>query len=424
VARIAFLLAVLCGVLFCVAGYAGLLPPSAVPYSLSQLDIPAIGARVKAALSPQKPTTARATGGPVRVSVGTVKVEDVPIYLSGIGTVQAYNTVSVKTRVDGQIVKILFEEGQDVNEGDPLAIIDPRPYEAQLHQQEAMRLKDQAQLDGAVLDLNRYENLVKTSAISRQQLDQQRATVEQLRAQLENDAAQIEFARTQVAYTTIRAPINGRAGIRQVDQGNIVRFADNSVIVVLTQLKPISVVFTLASSLVAQGRMTLGKVKVPVVAYASDNTTELDRGTIDLVDNQVDQTTGTIKLKASFSNTQLRLWPGNFVNGRLMVDTRHQGLTVPSEAVRHGPGSDFVWVVRSDKTVEFRRVEIVGQAPNGRTLLTRGVNRGEQVVTEGHFLLDNSARVEIPESVTTSEGSQPVAADFGKGMKQPQRVQQ
>jgi multidrug efflux system membrane fusion protein len=206
-----------------------------------------------------------------------------------------------------------------------------------------------------LLDLTRYENLAKTSAVSRQQLDQQRALVEQLRAQLGNDDAQIEFARTQVDYSTIRAPISGRAGIRQVDQGNIVRFADNAVIVVLTQLKPISVVFTLASSQVAQGRMTLGKAKVPVVADAADNTTELDRGTIHFVDNQVDQTTGTIKLKASFPNSQLRLWPGNFVNGRLMVDTRHQGLTVPSEAVRHGPGTDFVWVVRSDKTAALSR---------------------------------------------------------------------
>jgi multidrug efflux system membrane fusion protein len=335
--------------------------------------------------------------------------------------VQAYNTVSVKTRVDGQIEKILFEEGQDVNEGDGLAIIDPRPYEAQLRQQEATRLKDQAQLDGALLDLNRYENLVKTSAISRQQVDQQRAQVEQLRAQLDNDTAQIEFARTQVAYTTIRAPISGRAGIRQVDRGNIVRFADNSVIVVLTQLKPISVVFTIASSLVAQGRMTLGKVRIPVVAYAADNVTELDRGTIDLVDNQVDPTTGTIKLKGSFPNAQLRLWPGNFVNGRLMVETRRQGLTVPLEAVRHGPGTDFVWMVRGDKTVEFRSVEVVGPAPNGRTLLLRGVNRGEQVVTEGHFMLDNGTRVEIPEPVATSEGGQPAVADFGK--RQPQRLQ-
>jgi membrane fusion protein, multidrug efflux system len=358
------------------------------------LDPGAIRSRVFAAT--QAPAPRRKADEPVRVKVASVGTEDVPIYLTAIGTVQAYNTVNVKTRVDGEIVRILFREGQDVNEGDTLAVIDPRPYEAQLRQQEAMRAKDQAQLEGATLDLRRYESLQKTNAVSHQQVDQQRALVEQYRAQVQNDEAQIAYARTQVEYTTIRAPIGGRTGIRLVDKGNILHAADNVSIVVVAQLRPISVIFTLPADSVFQARMTMGDARPPVVAYAADDKTELDRGTIDLVDNQVDQTTGTIKLKASFPNRELRLWPGDFVNGRITVDTRRQGLTVPSAAVRHGPRGDFVWVVRADDTVESRPVG-AGQAFNGRTLLTRGVKRGERVVTDGHFLLDNASPVQVIE---------------------------
>jgi multidrug efflux system membrane fusion protein len=341
------------------------------------------------------PTQPRSAERPVRVSVAAVQAEDVPISLAAIGTVQAYNTVSVKTRVDGEITKILFEEGQDVNAGDPLAIIDPRPFAAQLHQQEAMRRNHQAQLDQAIIDLERYEKLVrKDFAVSQQQVDQQRALVEQDRALIENDEAQIEYAKTQLDYTTIRAPISARVGIRLVDQGNILHAADNVAIVVLTQLKPISVVFTLASAQVAQARMTLGRARAPVIAFAADFTTELERGTIDLVDNQVDQTTGTIKLKASFPNNELRLWPGNFVNGRIIVDIHRQGLTVPSAALRHSPRGDYVWVVRADKTVQPRGVG-AGQVANDRMLITHGLRRGEQVVTDGYFLLEDGRSIEI-----------------------------
>jgi multidrug efflux system membrane fusion protein len=340
------------------------------------------------------PTNSRRAETGVRVKVASARLEDVPIYLSTIGTVQAYNTASLKTRVDGEITQILFQEGQDVKSGDPLIIIDRRPYEAQLHQQEAMRLKDQAQLDQAVLDLRRYEALVKTKATTQQQLDQQRYLVEQLRAQVESDIAQIDYARAQLDYTTIKAPFSGRIGVRLVDLGNIVYFKDNTTIAVLTQLQPISVIFTLASNLAAQNRLTLGRVRVPVIAYGPDFSTELDRGSIDLLDNQVDQTTGTIKLKASFPNAALRLWPGNFINGRLIVDTRQHGVTIPSAAVRFGPRGNFVWVVRPDRTVELRTVAVV-QAFNGRTLVSRGLASGDEVVTEGHFLLENGKAVEI-----------------------------
>src|SRR6266700_4792577 len=235
-------------------------------------------------------------GPPVPVKVAVVLAEDVPIYLSGIGTVQAYNTVNVQSRIDGEIMQIAFEEGQDVKQGDVLAIIDPRPLQAQLEQQIAIRKKDQALLDGAILDMKRYDTLILKDFATRQQVDQQHALVDQYRAQVVNDDAQIDYARNQLNYTTIRAPIGGRVGIRQVDQGNFVRAGDRATIVTITQLKPISVVFTLAAAAVGQTKLTLGQVNAPVTALGTDNTSELDRGVINLVDNQVDQTTGTIKL--------------------------------------------------------------------------------------------------------------------------------
>ena len=372
-------------------------------------DLPAIRS-VAAALSittPSAPPT-RDTGGPVSVTAAPVRVEEVPIYLSAIGTVQAYNTVGLKTRVDGEIINVLFEEGQDVNADDVLVIIDPRPLAAQLRQQEAALLKDKAQLEGAILDLQRYESLVLKKNVTQQQVDQQRALVEQYRAQVQSDEAQVEYAKTQLEYTTIRAPISGRTGIRQVDQGNIIRATDNTTIVVLTQLRPISVVFTIAATAAAQSRLTPGRVNLAVTAHGPDGVAQLDRGKVELVDNQVDPTTGTIKLKASFPNTELRLWPGNFVNGRIVVDTR-QGLTVPSVAVRRGPRGDFVWTVRQDKTVEAKGVQVV-QAFGGRTLIERGVTRGDQVVTDGYFRLENGTRVEISQGAPAAPGAGAVTA--------------
>jgi multidrug efflux system membrane fusion protein len=331
---------------------------------------------------------------PVPVSLAAARIEDVPIYLSGIGAVQAYNTVSVRSRVDGEITQILFQEGQDVKVGDPLAVIDPRPFAAQLHQAEATRIKDEAQLAGAVLDLKRYEELVKHNYASQQQVDQQRALVDQNRAQIDSDAAQIDYARTQLGYTTIRSPIEGRVGIRQVDLGNFVHATDTNPIVVITQLRPISVVFTLAANAVTDSGLTLGKVAAPVTALAADNATPLDQGTIQLVDNQVDPATGTIKLKASFPNADLKLWPGNFVNGRITVDIRKDGVTIPAAALRHGPRGDFVWLIKPNLTAEFRGVT-AGPGVSGRFLIEKGVAAGDEVVTDGHFRLEGGSRVEI-----------------------------
>jgi membrane fusion protein, multidrug efflux system len=336
-------------------------------------------------------------GAPVPVKVAAALVEDVPIYLSGIGTVQAYNTVNVQSRIDGEITEIRFQEGQDVHQSDVLAIVDPRPLQAQLEQQIATRQKDQALLDGAVLDMKRYDTLVLKDFATRQQVDQQHALVDQYKAQVANDEAQIDYARNQLDYTTIRAPISGRVGIRQVDQGNFVRASDRATIVTITQLKPISVVFTLAAVAVGQTHLTLGQVNATVAALGPDNTTELDRGVVNLVDNQVDQTTGTIKLKATFPNTALKLWPGNFVDGRITVDIRRNAVTVPAVAVRHGPRGDFVWVAKADRTAAYRGV-VVGQVFGGRSLIERGLTKGEQVVIEGYYRLENGSRIEIEQA--------------------------
>ena len=351
---------------------------------------------------------------PVPVKVAAATVEDVPIYLSGIGTIQAFNTVNVQSRVDGEITEILFAEGQDVKQGDALAIIDPRPLQAQLEQQIAIRQKDQALLAGAIVDMDRYDGLIQKSfAVTRQVVDQQHALVDQYKAQVKNDDAQIDYARTQLGYTTIRAPISGRLGIRQVDQGNFLRAITPTTIVTITQLQPISVIFTLAASAVGQTRLGLGQVDAPVAALGPDNTTELDHGVITLVDNQVDQTTGTIKLKASFPNLALKLWPGNFANGRITVDIRKNAVTVPSISVRHGPRGDFVWVAKSDQTAAYRAV-VVGQVFGGRSLIDRGLAKGEQVVTEGYYRLENGSRIEIEKPPSkTSPSVQSLSSEPG-----------
>jgi multidrug efflux system membrane fusion protein len=340
-------------------------------------------------------TIDRQSSTPVAVKVAVARAEDVPIYLTGIGTIQAYNTVNVQSRVDGEIVQILFQEGQDVKQGDVLAVVDPRPFQAQLDQQIANRQKDQALLDGAIVDMDRYDSLIqKAIAVTRQLVDQQHALVDQYRAQVKNDDAQIEYARTQFGYTSIRAPISGRLGIRQVDQGNFLRATTPTTIVTITQLQPISIIFTLSAAAVGQTRLSLGQVEAPVVALAANTTTELDKGIITLVDNQVDQATGTIKLKASFPNLALKLWPGNFANGRITVDLRRNAVTIPSIAMRHGPRGDFVWIAKPDNTAAFRPV-IVGQIFDGSALIDRGLTKGERVVTEGYYRLENGARIAI-----------------------------
>jgi membrane fusion protein, multidrug efflux system len=377
------------------AGVVLLSATAAATYYLQAWPAPLLLAALQSITPAAPPPAAPRPAAPVPVKVAAAEAEDVPIYLTGIGTIQAYNTVNVQSRVDGEIIEIKFAEGQDVKQGDVLAVIDSRPLQAQLEQQIAMQQKDQALLDGAIVDMDRYDLLIqKGGAVSRQVVDQQHALVSQYKAQVKNDEAQIDYARTQLGYTTIRAPITGRLGIRQVDQGNFVHAVNPATIVTITQLRPISVIFTLSAVAVGQTHLSLGQVDAPVIALGTDNTTELDRGAINLVDNQVDQTTGTIKLKATFPNQALKLWPGNFVNGRITVDTRHMAVTVPSIAVRHGPRGDFVWLAKPDQTAAVRGVG-VGQVYGGRTLIDRGLAKGDQVVTEGYYRLENGSRIEI-----------------------------
>jgi multidrug efflux system membrane fusion protein len=351
----------------------------------------------------------RRPGTPVPVKVAAVLVEDVPIYLSGIGTVQAYNTVNVQSRIDGEVIEIHFQEGQDVKQGDVLAVIDPKPLQAQLEQQIAIRQKDQALLDGAVLDMKRYDTLVLKDFATRQQVDQQHALVDQYRAQVINDEAQIDYARNQLSYTTIRAPIGGRVGIRQLDRGNFVRASDRATIVTITQLQPISVVFTLAAVAVGQTRLSLGQVSAPAVALGPDNTSELDRGAINLVDNQVDQTTGTIKLKATFPNPENRLWPGAFVGVQVQVDTAKDAIVLPPAAVQRGPRSTFVYVVNPDSSTTRRNVK-VGHEDAQASIITEGVKIGEKVVIDGASRLNDGSKVTVV---------QPGAAEGSPAADQP-----
>ncbi len=340
------------------------------------------------------PATETTSTPPAAVRVAVVQQEAVPIDLTCIGTVQAYNMVSVTSRVDGQIAQVLFAEGQDMTQGEPIVIIDQRPFQALLDQQLATLQKDKALLAGALLDMQRYDTLVVKNFATQQQVDQQHALVDQYRAQTMNDQAQIDYARTQLDYATIRAPISGRVGIRQIDQGNFLHASDSKPIVVITQLQPISVIFTLAAAALEKTKLTPGHVAMPVAALEQDDHTVLDRGTIDVVDNQVDQSTGTIKLRASFPNADFKLWPGNFVNGRITVDTRPSGLTIPATALRHGPRGDLVWVVKSDNTVTSVSVTAI-QTENGRVLVEGHLSKGQRVVTSGHYRLENGSKVEI-----------------------------
>ena len=329
---------------------------------------------------------------PVETAVATRA--DVPVHLEGLGTVQAFNTVKVTARVDGQIEKVGFVEGQTVKQGDVLLQIDPRPYRAALEQALAAKDKDAAQLANAERDLDRYEMLAPQDLVSQQTLDAQRALVAQIEAQLKGDEATIESARTQLDYTTITAPIRARTGIRLVDPGNIVHAADSTGIVVLTQMQPISVIFTLPEDDLSAVNTALSQGPVTVVALSRDSKQELDRGSVALVDNQIDQATGTIRLKATFPNRHRVLWPGQFVNVRALLKTEHDVLTIPSAAVQRGRDGVFTYVVRPDSTVEMRPITI-GRESETSVVVKSGLEDGARVVTSNQYRLQPNTRVRV-----------------------------
>jgi multidrug efflux system membrane fusion protein len=328
----------------------------------------------------------------IAVDVATVEARDVPIYAQGLGTVQAFFTVQVTARVDGQIEKIGFAEGQDVRKGALLAQIDARPFEAALGIAIATRDKDKAQLANAHLDLERYLLLAPEDLASKQTVDTQRALIGQLTAQVKGDEAAINSARTQLDYTSIRSPIDGRTGIRLVDPGNIVHAADSTGIVVVTQVEPISVIFSLPEESFAQVSAALRRGAVEATALSRDRNEELDRGTLALIDNQIDQTTGTLRLKATLPNGQRRLWPGQFVNMRVLTQVQHQVLTIPASALERGPDGLFTYLVKSDSTVVVAPLT-TGVENNGFVVVETGLKAGDTVVTSNQYRVQPGGRV-------------------------------
>ncbi len=334
-----------------------------------------------------------AAGGepPSPVLVGQSRIADIPVMLEGVGTVKALNTVTVKSLVEGKILKFNFAEGQFVKKGDVLAEIDPTPYQASLDQVVARKLVDETQLFNAQKDLERY-NKVSAGVVAQKTIDTQEALVRQLKAQVAADAASVASAQTVLDYTKVIAPISGRTGIRLVDEGNVVRTADQAGIVVLTQLQPVNVIFTLPQQQLPQVARAMAAGAVAAEAMDSDNKIILDSGTVTVVDNQVDQTTGTIKLKAEFPNARLQLWPGQFVNQRLLVDTLKQVVVVPTPAVQRGPSGNYVFVVLADNRVAQRAIT-TGLQTDAQSVVLTGLGAGERVVTTGFSRLQDGGRV-------------------------------
>ncbi len=346
--------------------------------------------------SASKMTAAPAAPPPVPVVAGTVDRHDVPIYLTGVGTVIAYNTDIVRSQIQGQITSINFTEGQTVHPGDLLAQIDPRPYQAQIDQYTANLDRDQAQLTNALANLNRYTPLEQKGWATPQLLDTQKAQVAQLQATVKADQALIEAANVQLSYTRLTSPIVGVVGIRQIDIGNIIHPTDANGLAVVTQLEPISLIFTLPETVLPQIQQQQQKTKssLKVLAYSQDNKIKLDEGELGLVNNEIVQTTGSIQLKANFPNTAHRLWPGELVNARLLLDTRHDGLTVPAAVVQRGPQGSYAYVVNPDSSVAIRPIE-VAQISDGQALIVSGLTANEQVVVDGQYKLQPGTHVTI-----------------------------
>ena len=346
---------------------------------------------------------------PVPVVPGVVEQKDVPIYLDGLGTVQAFNAVTVRTRVDGQIQRIAFVEGQDVHTGELLAQIDPAPFQTQLDQNTAKKAQDEAQLLVARLTLARDASLLTNHILAQQDYDTQKATVDQLQATVEGDQAAINSARVQLAYTTITSPLDGRIGIRMVDQGNIVHASDSNGLIVITQLRPISISFTLPEQnlhLVQQRQASNEALRV--FAVDRDNRTVLAEGKLAVVDNQIDITTGTVRLKATFANQDLRLWPGQFINVRLLIETRKDGLVVPASVVQRGPEGAFAFVIGDDLTAQVRPIK-VAQIDQGQALIAEGLTAGQRVVVDGQYKLQAGAKVKLPDTSQRPSASGPSA---------------
>ena len=338
--------------------------------------------------------SAAAPASPVPIVAGVVAQHDVPIYLTGIGTVIAYNTAIIHSQIQGQIASINFSEGQTVHAGDLLAQIDPRPYQAQIEQLTANQDRDQAQLTNSLANLNRYATLEQKGWATPQLLDTQKAQVSQLQNAVKSDQALIDAANVQLSYTRLTSPFDGVTGIRQIDVGNVIHPTDVNGLVVVTQVEPISVIFTLPETDLPKIQQHQGNAELSVFAYSQDGKIQLDQGKLTLVDNEILQTTGSIRLKAEFPNKAHRLWPGELISVRLLVDTRHNGLTVPASVVQQGQQGAYAYVVDPDGSVTSRQIK-VSQISQGQALIDSGLSPNEQVVVDGQYKLQEGTHVTI-----------------------------
>jgi multidrug efflux system membrane fusion protein len=345
---------------------------------------------------PLQKAAAAAAPPAVPIVAGVIAQHDVPIYLTGVGTVIAYNTDVVRAQIQGQIISINFTEGQTVHAGDLLAQIDPRPYQALIEQYQGNLERDQAQLTNAEANFNRYNQLGSKGYATPQLIETQKAQVEQLQGAIKTDQALIDSAKVELSYTRLTSPIDGVIGIRQIDVGNIISPTTANGLVVVTQLDPISLIFTLPETVLPkiQQQQQKSKAPLPVLAYSQDDTMELDQGVLGLVNNEILQTTGSIQLKANFPNKERRLWPGELINARLLVDTRHNGLTVAASAVQQGPNGTYVYAIDANNTVQDRPVK-VAQISGGQALIDSGVTANEQVVVDGQYKLQPGTHVTL-----------------------------
>lgn len=361
------------------------------------------------------PSPARAnTPQTIPVTVASVQKQDLPIYLSGLGSISAYFTVGVKSRVDGQLVEVKFKEGEFVKKGDLLAVIDPRPYQVQLEQAQAQLFKDQASLRDAQLNYQRYKDLLQNSgAMSQQQVDTQKATADQLEGAVRNDQAAVDNAKLNLVYCHITAPESGRVGLRLVDPGNIVHASDANPMLVITQLQPITALFTLPEDQVQTVAQHMRRAPLEVDAYSRDDQTKIATGQLLTIDNQIDQTTGTARLKAVFQNKDNALWPNQFVNIHLLLETVKGATVIPSAAVQRGPQGDYVYVVKSDNTVEARPVN-VATTEGSMAQITNGVSPNETIVTDGQDKLQPGSHVEAHrQPANPNAGAQSAATPSG-----------
>jgi multidrug efflux system membrane fusion protein len=377
------------GIVAIAAGYLWLYAPQVLPLPLAQYREAQIKAHDGA-----RNGLGKGSDAPAPVLAAVAKKADVPVWFDGVGSSRALNTVTVRAQVDGKLTRVNFKEGQDVDQDFVLAEIDATVYQAQYDQAVAKKAMDEAQLANARLDLDRYARLSQTNSASHQQYDTQRALVAQLTAQVQADQGAIDNSQATLSYTKIVAPLAGRTGLRQIDAGNIVHAADTTGIVVITQLRPIAVVFLLPQQRLAEVNRAFAQGRLSVDALGDDNRTVIDRGALMVIDNQVDQTTGTVKLKAEFPNADLQIWPGQFVNVKLLVDTLRQVVVVPTAAVQRGPNGTFAYVAGDDGTAAVRPVT-VAQQDDVQAVIADGIDDGERVITTGFSYLTDGVKIAI-----------------------------